>query len=157
MTSWIPLGLAVFGLAAQAASVNSIGMRMVPIPAGQFTMGQSARVADDITEPLTYNSRAMLERKFPGGDASRFKLWIDHATRGDFDEHPAHTVRISKPFQMSAYEVTNAQYEQFDPAHRAVARQAGLLEGQDDEAVVFVSWHQDAGRFCRVALQKGRP
>lgn len=44
---------------------------------------------------------------------------IDGA-KGDFDERPVHIVRITRPFWISATEVTNAQYEQFDPDHRLV-------------------------------------
>lgn len=42
----------------------------------------------------------------------------------EFDEAPAHLVRISKPLRMSATEITNAQYERYDPAHRALRGKA---------------------------------
>jgi formylglycine-generating enzyme required for sulfatase activity len=45
---------------------------------------------------------------------------------GDWDERPAHTVRISQPFYMAATEVTNAQYEQFGPEHRNLRGKLGL-------------------------------
>lgn len=38
----------------------------------------------------------------------------------DFDEGPVHKVTISTPFRMSATEITNAQYEEFFPEHRAL-------------------------------------
>ncbi len=66
---------------------------------------------------------------------------------GDFDERPVHRVTITRPFYAAACEVTNAQYEAFDPQHRALRGKLGFSE-KDDEAVVFVSWH-DAARFCR--------
>ncbi|MBN1418451.1 MAG: formylglycine-generating enzyme family protein, partial [Planctomycetes bacterium] len=75
---------------------------------------------------------------------------------GDFDERPAHTVRITKPFWMSVTEVTNAQYETFDPAHRSYRGRHKLSSG-DGEAVVYVSWH-DAVRFCAWLSEKeGKP
>ena len=98
--------------------VNSIGMRLVRIEPGQFTMGS------------------------PSG--------------GDFDERPVHPVRITRPFFMGATEVTNAQYEQFDPEHRKLRGRLGFST-KDDEAVIFVSWH-DAERFCHwLADKEGKP
>ncbi len=75
---------------------------------------------------------------------------------GDFDERPVHRVTISRPFWMSATEVTNAQYEQFDPGHRKLRGKLGWSK-EDDEAVVFVTWH-DAVRFCEWLSKKwGQP
>lgn len=75
---------------------------------------------------------------------------------GDFDEKPVHRVNVKHPFLMSATEVTNAQYEQFDPAHRQFRARRGLSLG-DDEAVIFVSWH-DAVKFCEWLSEKeGKP
>ena len=39
---------------------------------------------------------------------------------GDWDERPVREVTLSSPFWMAACEVTNAQYERFDPEHRAL-------------------------------------
>jgi formylglycine-generating enzyme required for sulfatase activity len=78
------------------------------------------------------------------------------SSEGDRDERPVHLVRISRLFWMSATEVTNAQYEQFDPDHRKLRGKRGLSKG-DDEAVVSVSWH-DAVAFCRWLSEKeGQP
>ena len=71
---------------------------------------------------------------------------------GDWDERPVHKVAITRPFQMSTTPVTNAQYEQFDPDHRKFRGERGLSKA-DDEAVVFVSWH-DAVRFCEWLSKK---
>ena len=87
--------------------VNSLGMKMLPIPAGTFQMGS-----------------------------------VD----GEFDERPVHQVTIRQPFLLAATEVTNAQYEQFDPKHRALRGKRDSRE--DDEAVIFVSWHE-AMAFCK--------
>jgi formylglycine-generating enzyme required for sulfatase activity len=40
------------------------------------------------------------------------------STDGDWNERPPHRVTVSKPFLIGATEVTNAQYEQFDPQHK---------------------------------------
>ena len=46
---------------------------------------------------------------------------------GDFDERPVHRVTITKPFYLAECQVTNAQYEMFDPAHRELRGQVGIL------------------------------
>jgi formylglycine-generating enzyme required for sulfatase activity len=76
-------------------------------------------------------------------------------SEGDFDEKPVHRVTISRPFHMGVTEVTNAQYERFDPEHRRLRGMQGFSKG-DDEAVVFVSWH-DAVAFCEwLSKKEGR-
>jgi formylglycine-generating enzyme required for sulfatase activity len=74
---------------------------------------------------------------------------------GDPDEEPVHQVTISDAFYMSVTEVTNAQYEQFDPGHGAYRVVQTYNNGQtvhmssgDDEAVIYVSW-EDATDFCQ--------
>ena len=34
------------------------------------------------------------------------------------DEHPNHRVSITRGFEITATEITNVEYEAFDPAHR---------------------------------------
>ncbi|WP_020617357.1 SUMF1/EgtB/PvdO family nonheme iron enzyme [Paenibacillus daejeonensis] len=75
---------------------------------------------------------------------------------GDLDEQPVHQVRISQPFYMGKYQVTNKEYERFDPRHRELRGKLGFSCG-DDEAVVFVSWHE-AVAYCRwLSERDGRP
>jgi formylglycine-generating enzyme required for sulfatase activity len=107
---------------------NSMGMRFVRIEPGIFTMGK-----DETPLPV----------EVAGAE------W---RVNGDFDEHPAHKVTISKSFYMGICEVTNEQYEKFDPEHRKLRGKRGFSE-DDDEAVVFVSWH-DAVRFCEWLSEK---
>ena len=71
---------------------------------------------------------------------------------GDWDERPEHRVTITRPFWMAVTEITNAQYEQFDPEHRKLRGKLGLSK-LDDEAVVFVSWHE-AVEFCEWLSKK---
>ena len=97
--------------------LNSLGMKMVRIQAGQFQMGSE---------------------------------------QGDWDERPVHRVIFSQPFHMSATEVTNAQYEQFDADHRRLRGKLGFSK-EDDEAVVFVDWHE-AVAFCQwLSKKEGKP
>ena len=103
------LSVMVLTMTAPAATAdNSVGIKLVEIPAGSFVMGGAG---------------------------------------GDFDELPAHRVTISKPFRMGATEVTNAQYEQFDPEHRKLRGKDGLSK-EDAEAVIFISW-DEATAFCK--------
>jgi formylglycine-generating enzyme len=74
------------------------------------------------------------------------------AQGGDFDERPAHPVRISRSFFMAATEISNRQYEEFDPAQKSFRGKRGFSK-EDDEAVVFVSWH-DAVKFCEWLSRK---
>lgn len=110
------------------AKTNSIGAQLIQIDAGSFTMGSDGTA---LPQPLVTKP---------------------HFRTGDFDEKPAHTVRITKPFWIGAHEITNAQYEQFDPSHKEVRGKRGFSKA-DNEAVVFVSWN-DANAFCQWLSKK---
>jgi len=76
--------------------------------------------------------------------------------KGEWDEKPVRRVTIGRPFHMAATEVTNAQYEQFDPEHKALRARQGLSQ-EDDEAVIFVTWHE-AAAFCEwLSDKEGKP
>ena len=75
---------------------------------------------------------------------------------GDRDERPAHRVTITAASHISATEVTNAQYEQFDPSHRELRGRNGL-SAEDDEAVIFVSWHDAVGFCAWLSEREGKP
>ena len=106
---------------------NSIGMRLCRIDPGTYLMGNDAPLPDELISPSCFR-------------------------HGDFDERPVHRVTISDPFYLAACQVTNRQYEQFDPTHRQVRGKLGFSQG-DDEAVVFVSW-EEATSFCRWLSEK---
>jgi len=110
---------------------NLIGMKFVRIEPGSFKMG-------NLTETLPFDMMPQ-----DGGPGNR----MDHLRAGDFDERPVHKVKITKPFYMGAFEVTNFQYELFDPGHKAL-RGRDETSTDDDEAVVNVSWY-DAQAFCK--------
>jgi formylglycine-generating enzyme required for sulfatase activity len=131
MIRWAVVLCAVASVAA-AQQTNSVGMRMVRVEPGSFTMG-----ASDTPLPKELATKPYLPF-------------------GDFDEKPAHRDRITRPFSVSATEVTNAEYEQFDPSHRKLRGKLGFSKA-DDEAVVFVSWN-DAVRFTEwLSKKEGRP
>ena len=112
---------------------NSLGMRLSRIEPGTFQMGCET---DALPDHLTGEQ--------------------PHRLHGDFDEHPVHPVTLTHPFYMGTCQVSNAQYEQFDPDHR-ILRGKVEFSRADDEAVVFISWH-DAVAFCNWLSEKeGQP
>jgi formylglycine-generating enzyme required for sulfatase activity len=124
--------LTEFAAAQPKEITNSIGMRLVRIEPGAFTMGFTG-------DPIQ--------------TAIAVRPW---RANGDFDERPAHPVKITTGFYIGGFEVTNAQYEKFDPSHKALRGKAGLSK-EDNEAVVFVSW-DDARRFCEwLSKKEGKP
>ncbi|MCY4401913.1 MAG: SUMF1/EgtB/PvdO family nonheme iron enzyme [Candidatus Poribacteria bacterium] len=108
---------------------NSIGMQFVRIESGTFKMGSAnANLADEVTADKEY------------------------LRDGDWDEQPIHQVTLSTPFYIGIYQVTNEQYEQFQSSHNQLRGKLGFSQ-DDDEAVVFVDWH-DATNFCKWLSEK---
>ncbi|MHC4638521.1 MAG: SUMF1/EgtB/PvdO family nonheme iron enzyme [Planctomycetota bacterium] len=112
---------------------NSIGMKLVKIEPGTFQMGQLKTPLPVELLPVT------------GGRGDRMDSLMD----GDFDEKPVHKVKISKPLYVGTCEVTNFQYELFDPEHKKLRGKGPRgLSTADNDAVVYVSWY-DAQMFCQ--------
>jgi len=83
--------------------------------------------------------------RVPGGS---FEMGSRH---GNPDERPVHSVAVA-PFFIGKYEVTNAQYEKCDPAHR---RFRDEYSWRDSDPVIYVSWN-NAIRYCNwLSLQEG--
>ncbi len=143
---------------------NSLGMRLVAIPAGEFTMGSPP----EEIERLIAQSRAL------GLDAQYLDLIRS--------EGPQHRVRIARRFHLGVHEVTFGQFRQFASQARYVTEAErdrrggiGFVAGNDDFArrgeftwrnpgfpqddehpVVLVSWN-DANQFCQwLTLREGR-
>mgnify|MGYP002623991114 FL=1 len=111
----------------QQAYTNSIGMKLVRIAPGEFHMGRGQA-------PPTTEAE-----------------WSER----DWDESPVHKVRITKAFFLGATEVTNAQFEKFDPRHEQL-RGVGNASVTDEEPVTMVTWQQ-AVDFCQwLSKQEGR-
>jgi formylglycine-generating enzyme required for sulfatase activity/serine/threonine protein kinase len=78
---------------------------------------------------------------------------------GGADEHPQHEVRISRPFYLGVYEVTQAQYEAImgqNPSYFASTGDGkGKVAGQstDQHPVESISWF-DAVKFCNALSEK---
>jgi len=71
----------------------------------------------------------------------------------DLDERPVHEVEITRGVYFGATEVTNAQFEKYKPGFRKTSGKPDELSNGDDEAVIFVSWHDAAG-FCKWLSEK---
>ena len=129
------------------SSASIVPLIVVALAIGTPRVAASEEQPDRIT-----NGLGMTLAPIPAGSFS-----MGQQEDGDWDERPAHPVQITKPFYMATTEVTNAQYEQFDPDHRALRGSVSRISGDDDEAVVYVSWH-DAMRFCDWLSEKeGKP
>ncbi|MBI2190621.1 MAG: SUMF1/EgtB/PvdO family nonheme iron enzyme [Planctomycetes bacterium] len=84
--------------------------------------------------------------EIPGGS---FTMGCSPRGGGNPDESPTHRVTLS-PFAIGKYEVTNEQYEQFDPGHRQFR---DGYSWRDQEPVIYVSW-TDAAKYCNWLSEK---
>lgn len=98
LVSWAVSIQAADGDKQPPAIVNSLGMRLVKIPAGAFMMGN-------------HEASVEMPKSFPQYDAYRFNL---------ADEYPVHEVRITHSFYLGAYAVTVGEFRTFaDQTHYA--------------------------------------
>lgn len=111
---------------------------------------QACTISANGEEGTLVNSLGMsLVRVEPG-------IFLMGSADGDYDEMPMHEVELTRPYYMAVTPVTNAQFEQFSPQHRALRGKCGI-SNDDDEPVVFVSW-TEAADFCDWLAQKeGKP
>ncbi|MFO7904895.1 MAG: formylglycine-generating enzyme family protein [Pirellulaceae bacterium] len=110
---------------------NTIGMKLVLIPAGDFMMG-SRETPEEVARAV-------------GGKPAYFT-----------DEQPSHRVRITKPFYLGTHEVTRGQFRQFidDSGHDPEGSWRKVdFEQTDEHPVVGVSWN-DATAFCKWLSRK---
>ena len=131
----VPKGVAFY--------TNSIGMKLVEIPAGEFMMG-----GDEPAEAVARKCKVKEGDPNPDG----FKC-----------EYPRHIVRITKPFYMGAYVVTHEQYdgimaENPDAGFKARAEFLDFMHCRPDpktgnNPAVGVTWHE-AVHFCKRLSQK---
>ena len=119
---------------------KSTGMKLALIPAGTFSMGSSAA---DVKAALQADSN--------------FKE--EYAK----DEQPQHTVKISRPYYMGVYEVTQGEYESVMETNPSYFSKTGdgksAVSGLDTSKfpVETVSWY-DAVEFCnKLSVQDGLP
>ncbi|MDP7289465.1 MAG: formylglycine-generating enzyme family protein, partial [Phycisphaerae bacterium] len=128
-------------LGVPVAFENSVGIRFVLIPPGEFMMGSkdtAARIA----------ANCAMSNAAPG--------WF-------VDEFPRHNVTLTKAFYMSIHEVTNALYAALTPKPKDKRRKktdkpAAPVEVKvPNEPAVNVSW-TNAEKFCKdLGKQEKRP
>ncbi|HUE12581.1 MAG TPA: SUMF1/EgtB/PvdO family nonheme iron enzyme [Planctomycetaceae bacterium] len=121
---------------------NSLGMKLQLIPPGEFRMGSEETYLE-------------LVEHFPNVREAEEENPVSRL--GLASARPQHTVRITKPFYLGAYEVTNGQFKKFvnaaAPKAGAAAPKAGPawrrwgIEINEQAPVVDVSWN-DAVAFC---------
>ncbi|MFO0428058.1 MAG: formylglycine-generating enzyme family protein [Planctomyces sp.] len=132
-------------LGIEAEMTNSVGMRLILIPPGEFLMG--ARQSD-------------VDLALPGFDANDAH-WMACAKSA----LPRHQVRVTRPFYMSRSEVTQSEYQQVtgkNPSYYSAggkeAAYVQQVQGMDtsDHPVEGVSWF-DCLEFCnRLSEREGR-
>jgi formylglycine-generating enzyme required for sulfatase activity len=134
---------------------NSLGMSLVLIPPGEFTMGSTP-------EQIAAAKEFARQSK---------KLYLDWTLERIDAEAPAHRVKLSRPFLMGATEVTIGQYRRFvkatsyvteterfgggsstnkeekDPQKKALNWRGPSYPTNDQSAVVEITWN-DAAAFC---------
>ena len=97
------------------AFTNSIGIKMMRIPAGKFRMG-------DLEPPTRYEADQFLARVH-------------------YDERPAHAVTLSHDFYLSQTEITAQQFQAFQMSYEDEGRFPPFASGMSwDDAVRFTAW-----------------
>ncbi|HZQ44178.1 MAG TPA: SUMF1/EgtB/PvdO family nonheme iron enzyme [Acidobacteriaceae bacterium] len=85
----------------------------------------------------------------PADITKGFGVMSTRPAHGDFDEVPAHTVRITHAFRIGITQVSPAEYAEFDPSYKPHASTPAYAAG--------VSWEQ-AMAYCRWLTKKtGKP
>jgi formylglycine-generating enzyme required for sulfatase activity len=140
------------------AAVNSIGMKLILVPSGEFMMGSRESIDE-------------LVHAYPD-----YKYIVEHVK----DEFPQHRVRITRPFYLGKFEVTVGQFARFvkETGYKTQAESDGTgawgynpalghCEGRkpqyswrnpgfpqtDDHPVLNVTWN-DAVAMCRWLSRK---
>ncbi len=136
MRTWFAALAAVACLFAVGAEpvrerVNSIGVKMVCIPAGSFRMGN-----DLSTDPTILKQPVVMPR-------------------GDYDERPVHEVRISREFWMSETEITSEQFARFRFDHQDFGPASPYATGVSwEDAMAFCDWlSKKEGRSYRLPTE----
>ena len=112
---------------------NSIGMKLLLIPPGEFTMGSPQELIDEELKTAPNDDKWYLERVASEG--------------------PRHHVQITRPFYLGMYPVTQEEYQRVMGANpsefSATGKSKDKVAGRDTKRfpVDTVSW-QDADEFC---------
>jgi Sulfatase-modifying factor enzyme 1/BNR repeat-like domain len=109
--------------------VNSVGIKLIKIPAGSFSMGETNKTHPD-------------------------KI-MEYLTNGDYDEKPVHKVRITEGFYISETEITIKQYREFKPNYVGVKEFYPYATGINwYDAVEFCKWlSKKEGKIYRLPTE----
>ena len=124
------------------------------------TTAAQAAVAEPQVSPLqgplqaSIRTRGGLELKLlPAGSYTMGSARRESGRRANEAQRP---VELQRRFYLATREVTNAEYRQFDPAHRSGFVGQNTLE-RDRQPVVAVSWQQAAAYCNWLSRQEGLP
>jgi eukaryotic-like serine/threonine-protein kinase len=110
-------------LDVQVEFENSIGMKFVLIPPGEFDMGSTEEEVEKLLEEARATNQGV--------------RYIDRLP----GEAPRHRVPITKPFYLGMTEVTQAQYE------RVMGANPSNIKGDPTRPVEMVSWNDAVAFF----------
>jgi formylglycine-generating enzyme required for sulfatase activity len=121
LLSVIALGL--LGLPAMAQKPGAISM--VRIRAGSFTMGAGPEA-------------------LPAAVTSGYGVMSERPAHGDWDEHPAHKVTLTRGFLIAKNLITAKEFQEFDPSYKPVPGYPDYAAGVSyEQAVAFCNWLSD--------------
>ncbi|MBI3853514.1 MAG: formylglycine-generating enzyme family protein [Verrucomicrobia bacterium] len=107
--------------------------------------------------PITYytNSIGLVLVRIEAG-SFLMGLTEQQAVRLHTPNLPGHRVTLTKPYFLGAFEVSNKEYELFDPAHKKKRPKYQRRRGGENHPVEPVTW-QEAQKFCRwLSAKEGR-
>jgi hypothetical protein len=112
--------------------VSPLDTPMARVAPGTFTMGST-----------------------PGSDC--LMPFLSNAYEGPhWDEAPAHEVRVTSVFSMGKREISNAEFAEFKPSHRAEVESRGLV-WDSESPVKMVTWHDTVSYCAWLSDREGRP
>ena len=112
-------------LQVPVVQTNSIGMKLVLLPPGEFQMGSPKELTEE-------------ELRLHGSDSNADR-WYRQYLPG---EGLRHRVRITRPYWLGVTDVTQEEYQ------RVMGSNPSKLQGDPKRPVEMVSW-DDAVEFCR--------
>ena len=71
---------------------------------------------------------------------------------GDWDEMPVQRVNITKGFAIAVTEVSNAQYEKFDPEHSRLRGRLGFSKQDDEDTLITFLMKTKDGEYAQVDI-----
>lgn len=154
LTSAIRHGVAILGATSFIDFVKPLFSRSIRNP---YLLWEAVDSLESLLKTITgekdiVRARSLLDRLWDEYKKSKATIeWIDvpggyykcGTNHGqDIDEEPEHEVFLN-PFRISKFQITNVQYEQFDPLYIR-----DRLSLEDNMPAVNITWHE-AQLFCR--------